>query len=138
YDSKNQSWEDPAVFNYIYARAVLGLAETFEFLTVSGKHRYQVKVKSGEGVERFRSPVLIKYIGGEVFFLANTINKEILEKRFIFDLNLKISNAISVNSVHKTENLIGDFLETPKEFNIGAFFDFVSDKSSEKIENLVK
>jgi hypothetical protein len=102
---------DDREFKYI--RAVLGLAEHNEFRPNGGKR--QIKIKSLNGIDRFKSPITFKIFNGKIYILYNNSYKKILDKEFSF----------SLNRVSKT-------IKTPKEFNLYEFLKFV-----EKQEKLI-
>ncbi len=95
---------DDREFNYI--RAVLGLAEHNEFRPNGGKR--QVKIKSLDGIDRFKSPLTFKILNGKIYILHDNSYKKILDKEFSF----------SLNRVSKT-------IKTPKEFDMYEFLKFV-------------
>ncbi len=130
YDAKgNQRWDDPHPFIYKYIRALLGLAENFEFQVILDpypnkgripKLSYIVEVKHDE-IDRFQSPLFFKVVNNKVYLLANDINEDILAKEFQFTLRLKRNGRI-VNDRRfrrELENLL-----TPESFNIGDFLEF--------------
>ncbi len=102
---------DDREFNYI--RAVLGLAEHNEFRPNGDKK--QVKIKSLDGIDRFKSPLTFKILNGKIYILHDNSYKKILDKEFSF----------SLNRVSKT-------IKTPKEFDMYEFLKFV-----EKQEKLI-
>jgi hypothetical protein len=95
---------DDREFNYI--RAVLGLAEHNEFRPNGGKR--QVKIKSVNGIDRFKSPLTFKIVNSKIYILHNDSYKKILDKEFSF----------SLNGVSKR-------IKTPKQFNMYQFLKFV-------------
>ena len=103
---------DDRKFHYI--RAVLGLAEHNEFRP-SDYEKEQVKIKSIDGINRFKSPLTFKIFNNKIYLFHNDSYKKILDKEFNFSLN-KVSKKIN----------------TPKEFDMYEFLKFV-----EKEENLI-
>ena len=101
-------WEKPTMQEYVnnnnrkqigiksistdrqYIRAILGLAQTFEY-PHNGKIKFTVKhneTDENKKIERFQSPIHIKYCEGNIYFCANELNskqKDILDKRFLFN-----------------------------------------------------
>ncbi|MBD3796895.1 MAG: hypothetical protein IE887_04005 [Campylobacterales bacterium] len=101
---------------YRYIRAVLGLAEHNEFRPQDGKK--QIKIKSTDGIERFKSPITFKIFNNKVYIMFDNSYKEILNKEFSFSLNRKTK-----------------MLKTPQEneFNMYKFLKFI-----EKEKQLIK
>ncbi len=82
YNDKDEQNND-----YKYIRALLGLAENFEFAS-DNKGRLKVKVKSTDGsVERFKSPLFFKVIDGIVYLKTDETYKNIERKKFQFLYN---------------------------------------------------
>jgi len=133
-----QSWQDPNDgFNYKYIRAVLGLAEQFEFQTDSSRFKYVVQLESKNGIERFRSPIQFKVNDDQIYLAANDINDFIFSKAgnnktFSFKLRLKINNSLSDKNIFK-RNMFD--IETPENFDISKFLDFALVTGNEKINN---
>ncbi len=112
---------------YIYARALLGLAEQYEYslyqrnITHNNRRTKAedatiiVKVLKINGIERFQSPLCFKVINNNIYIVGNNESKISGEKiQFEFFLNTNNNNI----SIGKGE------LEIPSYFNIGAFMDF--------------
>lgn len=134
----NQSWDDPRDgFDYKYIRAVLGLAEQFEFQTDSSRYKYVVQLESKNGIERFRSPIQFKVNDDQIYLAANDINDFIFSKAgnnktFNFKLRLKINNGLSDKDIFK-RNMFD--IETPENFDVGKFLEFALVTGDEKINN---
>ncbi len=82
------SYEDVQNNEYRFIRALLGLAENYEFATYN-KGRLKVKIKhnkhSGEEtIERFKSPVFFKVIDNNVYVTYDETYKNIEDKEFYF------------------------------------------------------
>ena len=130
----NQSWIDPNKFDYAYIRAVLGLAEQFEFQTTLGNFRYVVQVESKNDIDRFRSPIQFKINDNKVYLAANDIDTKILSKNFTFKIRLKRSKDIIDKPFFKR-----DFnIDTPDDFSIENFLEFALNTGTEKINNYTK
>lgn len=86
-----QGWEDNAAldFPYRFGRALLGLAEHYEFHTKDKTMRYQVRVINDDGIERFKSPVTFKVFYKQVYAIAESIGEFILDKPFHFEVQKK-------------------------------------------------
>ncbi len=143
-NSNDMNWNDiPSAYNYQYIRALLGLAESYEFATNdidNFSYKYYIKVKSNNGIERFKSPITIKYIDGAIYFCANGIDSCILNNAenpvsFNFDKKLKKDNALQSGRDNETLDFVQN-LETPSSFNIGDFLDFAFNRDDEKISNM--
>lgn len=153
-DTNNKSWVDtPSAFNYQYIRALLGLNETFEFLADKiidkghdGKDKditfkYIVNAKSNNGIDRFQSPIICKFIDGHIYFCCNPISNEILSKTgipvsFNFDLKLKKNNVLQDKTFYKRDNFITN-LETPVSFDVSDFLKYCFEDSPKKIDGFV-
>ncbi len=110
------SFSDNQTNDYKYIRALLGLAENFEFATYN-RGRLKVKIKHllttlhNEKIERFASPIFFKIIDNKVYLAINNSYRSIegstfefldgtnslgtLEVPIGFDLNLFIESHIS-------------------------------------------
>lgn len=116
-DVKNLELNDDE--DYYYMRALLGVANQYEFLLSnppSANKKMIVSVKSSD-VERFKSPILFKVIDGFVYLLGNSIPSEILSNKFYFEVN------IQGDSGYKDDRIVED-LYTPDSFNLKKFIDF--------------
>lgn len=128
----NQGWKDTSGYNYNYIRAVLGLAEQFEFrLTGKTGATAIVKVNGGEELQRFKSPLLFKVFGNLIYLVGNEPTV-ILDKKVDFSYRLK--EIIEENEIKKdveTELEIDDnakSLSIPKEFSLADFMSYASSK----------
>ena len=110
-DHQPIAYQDDKEFKYI--RAVLGLAEHNEFRPTDGKK--QIKIKSKDNIERFKSPITFKIFNKKIYILFDDSYKKILNKEFDFSLNSKIKS-----------------IKTPNEFDLYKFLKFV-----EKETNLI-
>ena len=109
----NPDYED----SYFFGRALLGLAEHYEFRTNQNDRIYQFKVKS-DSIDRFKSPVTFKVFDNQIFVFVGLLPKAILDATFTFDLVVK--NPLT----HTVVTSIDDFTEmpTPKHFSLDRFF----------------
>ncbi len=98
--------------HYKYIRVVLGLAEHNEFRP-KPPSKEQVKIKSSDGIERFKSPITFKVFNGNIYLLFNDSYKQILNKEFIFSLNKKEQT-----------------ISSPKEFDLYKFLKYVEKETS--------
>jgi len=119
--NKRNSWNDTTNEAYRFGRAMLGLAEHYEFLTVNRNVKYKVNVSHNE-IERFKSPVLFKIFERSMFAIDEYIPSEMFSTPFSFEVQKKI----------KTNNEWHDYghpiaftsnLETPaaSQFNLVQF-----------------
>jgi hypothetical protein len=119
----NNKCEDDEIYDYRYLRAVLGLAEQFEFLTTGGGRtdKIIVKVKSKDGIERYRSPILFKVFDKYIYLVGNDVHEGILnEKEFDFLYHIKPKD--NSKTEHKPPELIPlTSIKTPKTFDLGKF-----------------
>ena len=104
---------------FYYLRALLGVANQYEFLLDNPPAPYKKMVVTvkGHNVDRFKSPILFKVIDGVVYLLGNEISPEILNKQFSFFVN------IQGDSGYKDDK-IEDDLYTPQEFSLKKFMEF--------------
>lgn len=129
-------WDDNQKNTYKYIRALLGLAEHFEFdvfkeirnengnwIRTNDKdkdNRYLVYLehipKSGKSkIERFPSPIFFKVFKGTVYLGINNSYEEILGEEFNFKLSLKNDN-------RKTIKNLGS-LKIPDKFDLKDFLE---------------
>lgn len=128
------AWEDKQKNKYKYVRALLGLAEHFEFNIFAeskdkngnwikekyydSNKKYLVAIEhipksGGEKIQRFPSPILFKIINGSVYLGINHSYKRLLGEKFEFHLKLK-------GDIKDTKKNIGP-LFVPDEFDIEDF-----------------
>lgn len=105
----------PSSQNYKYVRAVLGVAEQFEF----GKQGEPVRVRVlNEVIKRFRAPVTFKVIDNEIYMICHSIPDELSDggkRTFSFELKAKH------NGVSYSGNLA--HLTVPSSFSVCHFLD---------------
>jgi len=132
YDCENppnfQNWNDNRNFKetYRFGRAMLGLAEHYEFKSSNNKITYQVQVKSDE-VERYKSPVTFKvFIDNDkdhdkdnkienIYAIAN--DQLLYNQNFHFRLNVKEDNKIKHSVEIKDGARNWKILQTPRDAN---------------------
>jgi hypothetical protein len=116
------------VENYKYIRALLGLAEHYEFVN-SDNTRFKVKIsdstRSDFKIDRFQSPISYFILDSNIFIIVRGINQ--------------LLTTYSENGIYKTRafnfksgNDIDFNLEVPNNFDI---LDFVKTHSGYKLEN---
>jgi hypothetical protein len=132
-DAGRQSWNDPnPPYHYAYIRALLGLAEQFEFQTKRWDIKYVVQIKSKNGIERFRSPITFKVWNNTIYLLAQPVPKSMLNEAFEFHLRLKLHNKMNDRRNYMRNNLIPP-LRTPNNFDMSAFLKFALETGRERI-----
>ena len=124
----NMRWEDPQKYEYRYLRALLGLAEQFEFLLEykqdgawrrDKRNKLVIKPKVSE-VERYESPIIFKIINGVIYIVGNDVNKGLLGKQT--QLMYSIGNReVPVSQKDKS-------LSTPVSFVLSDFMEFAMGK----------
>lgn len=77
---------------YIYARALLGLAEHIEFTTWKNRGYNKDKIKmmisdKTKSVERFKSPLLFKVYDNYIYIIVDEINEKMFDRKFSFTLS---------------------------------------------------
>lgn len=122
----NRSWNDnPANIEYRFGRAMLGLAEHFEFRALNG-YTYQVIVGSLDGIERSKASITFKVFNGQLLAIVNEIPNYLFDKRFTFQVKQKQNN-IQVNGLIDITDPSGlpKVLQTPSlvEFSVVTFLD---------------
>lgn len=105
--------------SYVYLRALLGVANQYEFLLKNPpmpNKKMVVSIKSVDGVERFKSPIIFKVIDENIYIMGNDVPEDILDKKFYFE--------VTVQEDDRYKNIkIDEPLSTPKSFNLISFMD---------------
>lgn len=119
---------DVADSKYNYIRALLGLADNFEFKTNDRQKKLIVKVKSVSGnEERFQSALFYKIINNYIFICLKKedVLNTILNKNFKFTLSCKEQRG-DANRPVGNEVFLGD-IPTPSsdDFTISDFYTYV-------------
>lgn len=122
----NMSWNDPQKYDYRYLRAVLGLAEQYEFLLEFSKdgkwkrdnrEKLVVRPKSRDKeIERYKSPLLIKVIDDTIYIVGEEVNNKILGKEFSVNYSIG-QRELPVSDEYKR-------LVTPESFCLSEFMNF--------------
>jgi hypothetical protein len=145
-------WE--AVQNSKYVRALLGLAETNEYLTEHRDIKYIINIKAAANnpeITRMQSSILVKVFGNSIYFLPNKLEPEILAKKFNFFLRKKYKNRLDDTIIfdkvkipngkeEKKERPIVRDLQVPNEFDVADFLDFAlnNSRNREAIKDYIK
>lgn len=101
-----------------FVRAVLGLPGQYEFILENPplndpKNKLIVTVDGGEEIKRYKSPITFKVINGYIYIIGNSVNPEILNKKFKFFVNIDKDN--------NYKNVSIGSLYTPSTFNLKDF-----------------
>ena len=125
----NCSWTDNSKYDYRYVRALLGLAEQYEFQLESltdGKWKPNYKSKlvvkpKITGIDRCESPILFKIINGVIYVVGNDINTRLLNKE------VKIDYLIDKEKIPVSKD--NKIIQTPKYFDLADFMQFAMSES---------
>jgi hypothetical protein len=106
---------------YNYLRALLGLAEQFEFLLENpsqndARNKLIVKVKSTT-IQRIKSPILFKVLNSTIYLVGNEIPSDILGKEFSFTVSIQNDNEWQNKEIEES-------LFIPKNFSLCEFMRF--------------
>ncbi len=101
---------------YLYIRALLGLAELYEYRPKRGNKKIKIasteKIREGGGMkakyQRMRSPLTFKVFDGNVYILQERLYESILDKSFDFTLD------------ERTESI-----KTPERFDLNDFLQYL-------------
>lgn len=110
--------------SYRYFRALLGLAEQFEFLLVNpplgqSKNKMIVKVKNAD-IQRYQSPLLFKVFDNTIYLVGNEVAPEMLNKPFDFLVNFQKDSGYKDEPVDES----GEPIRTPQDFSLRSFISF--------------
>ncbi len=106
---------------YKYMRAMLGLADNFEFRTINKK---DIKVmvtdatkdnNPAEQIERFPSPLRYKVHGKKIYIFCEEIPSVMFDKAFKFTFKNKQQHSFVINTPTKEEFNLIEFMEFAKE-----------------------
>lgn len=111
---------------YLYYRALLGLAEQFEFLLYNPPARNSkmvVKVSPNSSeIQRYQSPLLFKVIDNSIYIVGNEVCSDMLGKTFNFHISIQ----------KDTNHIKDDFpIKTPSTFNLKDFMCFAMEDNSD-------
>ena len=126
--SGEQNWRDiPNTYHYVYLRAMLGLAEQFEFQLKGKFDKAIVNVDGGE-IKRFQSPIFFKIIDGNIYLLGN-------EPNAIFNKQLHFSYKVKKEGEEKLLPIDNDELLTPSssEFSLSDFLRYAITEAEENL-----
>ena len=129
-----QSWEDEFPYTYMYLRAVLGVADHYEFM-MQGKiinegktipltdRKVIVTLDGGSDLKRFQSPILFKVINNNIYLLGNEPTA-ILNKSFNINYEIVHKDRRTNNTTKVRLPIDNDMLETPTAFSLADFMDY--------------
>lgn len=117
--------------NYQFIRALLGLAEQIDFLTIARTDKVSVRISDIAGeIDRYPSPILFKVQGDSIFLIGKEVEKAVfsqlkeekgvkknVKRKYAFDLQAKVSG--NINNVR-----LGSPLPVPANFNMATFLQF--------------
>lgn len=139
-NDEENDWKDkPENYNYTFLRAVLGLAEQYEFRLAENNDKIIVKTNSCEDIQRFQSPLLFKVINNNIYLVGTEIDKRILNKKFSFHFQKKTEKGIS-NMVIKedlSDKKKQNYHFTPEKFSLPEFMDFAMNYHDSKTNKKV-
>lgn len=113
-----QNWEDEDGAEYRFGRAMLGLAEHYEY-RAEGGYLYQVRIVN-ENIDRFKSPITFKVFGRNIYAFAEQVDESIYDTPFTFEVQKKKRDRTEGRPISIRGNL-----RTPSadEFNMVTFLD---------------
>ena len=118
--------------DYLYYRALLGLAEQFEFLLENppqddGKNKMIVKVRN-EDIQRYQSPLLFKVYENNIYLVGNTVSSDMLDRQFNFLVSFQEDDGYDNESVSED----GSPISTPAVFSLRDFITFAMNNKKKK------
>lgn len=136
----DNSWNDPNPngYNYAYIRAILGLAEQYEFQLETPYQKAIVKIKSANNcISRYKSPLLFEIINNSIYLVGNEINTEILNKPFQYSYIEQTKNknmrtgkseiterTMHINEIEMNYNNRINYHYTPTSFSLIDFMQY--------------
>lgn len=118
--------------SYKYFRALLGLAEQYEFLLDNpplgdNKNKMIIKVKNDD-IQRYQSPLLFKIIGSNIYLVGNEVSPRMLNKPFYFFVNFQKDKGYKDEPIEET----GTPIMTPSVFSLKEFISFAMKDNTNK------
>jgi hypothetical protein len=133
-----QNWDDkklldddgnPLIADYMYIRALLGLAESFDFQTNDNSKKVHVKIISNGDLERFKSPVLFKIIENKIYL----VGLDSIPTNFLHDNSptFEVYKKINEKVLKDSQTILSKHIKIPNEFSLSDFarYCFEYDKS---------
>lgn len=114
---------------YVYARALLGLAEQYEYSLYQRNNSHNgkrekandatavVKVLKDKRIERFQSPICFKVINNTIYIVGNNV-EGILGNSISFNYYIKVNNNLSPNPLDNGS------LNIPSSFDLEKFMKY--------------
>lgn len=123
-----QSWDDkklldddgkPLIADYMYIRALLGLAESFDFQTNDNSKKVHVKIISNGDLERFKSPVLFKIIENKIYLVGlDSIPTIFMHNNSpTFEVYKKVNEKV----LNDSRTILSNPVKIPNEFSLTDF-----------------
>lgn len=139
----NNNWTDSSEFenNYVFARALLGMSEHWEFMTISDQYKYKVVPEEiTNSIERFKSPITFKVFDKHLYVIAENIPSDLLNKGFHFKVQQKRKQGRDWTNdgqpIYFEVNENKKVLNTPTEFNLQDFLNSCLPAQSLNFRNL--
>lgn len=104
FDNNENNYDD-----YSFVRALLGLAEKYEFKDDKRKGTITIKCADGS-VVRYKSPITVKIVDSYIFFIFENTFDQIRSKRFVFSRD-DIKHEIKVPDSFDIDDFITKFIE---------------------------
>ncbi|RXE57793.1 hypothetical protein [Acetivibrio mesophilus] len=121
-DSERYKISNLSNCTYRYVRAMLGLAEHFEYKTKVADEKINIEICDNEkAVERFKSPIQFKVFENNIYLIIKNIPNEMYNREFSF----KLGKTIKKNGEKHQDSVDPDFLTirtpTKDEFDLCDF-----------------
>jgi hypothetical protein len=113
-DRVHRSYTPTSSHSHKFIRALLGLTDSYKFLDVSWDDTVSVRHEGGE-IERFASPITMKFFGKYLVLLPNAIPVEIFDAPFGFMAHLPRSEQkMKYAALKRGTKARAKILKTPK------------------------
>lgn len=104
FDNNENNYDD-----YFFVRALLGLAEKYEFKDDKRKGTITIEC-ADKSVVRYKSPITVKIVDSYIFFIFENTFDQIRSKTFVFSRD-DIKHKIKVPDTFDIDNFITEFIE---------------------------
>jgi hypothetical protein len=121
--------------DYSYIRALLGLAESFDFQTMDRDKKIHVKLQFDDSLTRFKSPIIFKIISNQIYL----VGKDNIPTQFLHDHSptFKIEKKERENIVIGSEqSLSNDPIKIPTSFSLKEFIGFCMDNNDRNVHRI--
>ena len=99
-----------------------------DFATILGDNNVKHYYKFSSDIERYRSPLMFKVIGQDIYLVGNEVSNEIKAKDFIFRIHdYRQGKTVSPLPKEQQKDII---LSTPSNFSIAEFMNFACSRIS--------